>query len=43
MFGNLGLQNNRGKTKKYFKDNKLSGKYQEFDALTNELIEEGNF
>ena len=31
------------KSKKYFKDNKLSGLYQEFHPLTGRLKEQGSF
>ena len=34
---------NEFKTKKYFKDNKLSGLYQDFDPYTGKLKEEGRF
>jgi len=31
------------KTKKYFRENKLSGLYQEFDPFTDQIKEEGYF
>lgn len=44
MFGNNPPPtNNEFKSKKYFKDSKLSGLYQDFDAYTGKLKEEGRF
>lgn len=44
MFGSKPPQtNNEFKSKKYFKDNKLSGLYQDFDPYTGKLKEEGRF
>ena len=44
MFSALQPQtSNEFKSKKYFKDNKLTGLYQEFDSYTGKLKEEGQF
>jgi antitoxin component YwqK of YwqJK toxin-antitoxin module len=50
MFGSLNTSStaptkkgNEFKSKKYFKDNKLSGLFQDFDPYTGKLKEEGKF
>lgn len=45
MFSGTGnsISQTKGKSKQYFKNNKLSGLYQGFDPKTGKLTEEGKF